>query len=84
MIFKRLKDAKIFIEQLRLYVTCRVVRRSQYVLQHRSHLQRTRFLHHNGTNCWKLRHTQYSISHRMMVIGATDKLSCIEAYDDSV
>ena len=27
--------------------------------------------------CWKLRHTQYSRSHRMMVLGATDRLSCI-------
>jgi hypothetical protein len=34
--------------------------------------------------CWKLRHTQCNRSHRMMVIGATDKLSCIEAYDVSV
>jgi hypothetical protein len=35
-------------------------------------------------SCWKLRHTQYSISHRMMVIGATDRLSFFEAYDVSV
>ena len=27
--------------------------------------------------CWKLRHTQCSISHRMMVLGATDRFSCI-------
>jgi hypothetical protein len=27
--------------------------------------------------CWKLRHTQCSISHKIMVLGATDRLSCI-------
>ena len=33
--------------------------------------------------CWKLRHTQCNRSHGIMVLGATDRLSCIEAYDVS-
>ena len=31
-----------------------------------------------ATSYWKLRHTQYSISHGMMVLGATDRIYCID------
>jgi hypothetical protein len=34
--------------------------------------------------CWKLRHTQYSISHwNYKLLGATDRMSCIDDSDDS-
>jgi hypothetical protein len=47
--------------------------------RHTSSIMASGILNPTLAYCWKLRHTQYSISHRMMVIGATDRLYCLEA-----